>query len=268
MKTFIGILLFGLLGFLGCSGSDNDETSVIVGEAIPVDPFGIEDIMTPTFEWTPVQWATRYRLIVEDAIEVSTTQDTTEAYIVDEWYTAEEAGYESEEVLCSVTPEIELEGNFTWKVLACAGDDCGLWSDDLQFSYPPPSNPRFTDNGNDTVTDNHTNLTWSKSANICGRTKKYGDAMSYCSGLNLAGYTDWRLPTLTELRSLIDKRQRKPALPKGNPFTYVKDSGDYWTTTKAGSKFDRVWLVYMYNGVEHHGGKTIPNFLWPVRSGD
>ena len=191
MKKIIGILLIGFLGFLGCS--DNDDTTRTVGEATPVDPFGIEDIMTPTFEWTPVQYATRYRLIVEEAAQDSATQDTTETYIVDEWYTAGEAGCESEDVLCSVTPEIELEGTFTWKVLACAEDDCGIWSDDLQFSYPPPTTPRFTDNGDGTVTDTHTDLMWTQNANLYGE-NDWWDATSYCWDLTLAENSDWSVP--------------------------------------------------------------------------
>lgn len=39
MKTIIGILLVGLLGFLGCSDSDDDTNTI--GEATPVAPFGV-----------------------------------------------------------------------------------------------------------------------------------------------------------------------------------------------------------------------------------
>ncbi len=91
MKTFIRILLVGFFCFLGCSSSNDDtkDTTRTVGQAIPVEPFGIEDVMTPTFGWTPVQEATKYHLLVQEAIQDSTTQDTNETYIIYEWYTAE-----------------------------------------------------------------------------------------------------------------------------------------------------------------------------------
>ena len=122
MKAIISILLVGILGFLGCS--DSDDTTRTVDQAIPVAPFGITDTMTPTYEWTPVPGATRYQLLVEDIGETVT---------IEEWYTTEEVESAPEDGLCSVTPDITVWGN-TWKVLACAGEECGLWSDELQFS--------------------------------------------------------------------------------------------------------------------------------------
>jgi len=58
-----------------------------------------------------------------------------------------------------VTSDIEVIGENEWKVLACAGEECGLWSDGLQFSFSLGGPPylRFTDNGDGTVTDNKTN---------------------------------------------------------------------------------------------------------------
>jgi len=196
MKRTIGILLVSLLCFSGC-GDSGGGTSAVTGEAIPVAPFGITDTSTPTYEWTPVSGATRYRLTVQDTNQESTTQNTQETAIIDEWYTAEEAECASDDTLCSATPEIEVTGN-TWKVLACAGEECGLWSDELQFSYIEgvPAPPRFTDNGDGTVTDNNTKLIWSKNANLCGW-KNWQDACSYCAGLTLAGHSDWRLPSIS-----------------------------------------------------------------------
>ena len=62
MKKIIGILLIGLLSFLGCS--DNDGTNTFRGKATPVAPWAIIETTTPTYEWTPVSGATKYRLVV------------------------------------------------------------------------------------------------------------------------------------------------------------------------------------------------------------
>ena len=159
MKTFISILLFGLLGFLGCSGSD--DRNIELGSAIPVAPLGIIENPRPTYEWTPVPWATKYRLVVQDANQAPYIHDPHETCIIDGWYTAEEAGCASESGLCKVRPETEVLEDSTWKVLACANQECGMWSNPLNFDYSlDATEPRFTDRSDDTVTDNYSQLMW------------------------------------------------------------------------------------------------------------
>jgi len=265
MKKIVAIVLVGFFGFLGCSGS-NDSTTATVGQAVPVAPWAIIETSTPTYEWTPVQLATRYRLLVQEAIEDSTTQDTTETYVIDEWYTAEEAGCNSEESLCIVAPDIDVDGAYIWKVMACDGDDCGLWSDDLQFSYPPPATPRFTDNGDGTVTDHNTELMWTKDADLCG-TKNWWDATSYCWDLTLADHSDWSLSYISELNSLIDRNQLDPALPPDNPFTNLK-SGYYWSSTTDVDDTNSAWDAVFGDGVASLGDKGGGGYVWCVRGGD
>ena len=256
MKRIIGILLVSLLCFSGC-GDSGGGTSAVTGEAIPVAPFGITDTMTPTYEWTPVPGATRYQLLVEE----------NDIPVIEEWYTAEEGSCAAGDSLCSVIPDVNIPGD-TWKVLACVGEECGLWSDELQFSfvvhYPPQ--PRFTDNGDDTVTDNNTKLIWSKNANLCGH-KNWLGAMHYCSGLTHAGHSDWRLPSISELKSLIDRSQWNPALPPGNPFTNVRGSY-YWSSTTREFYPHIAWCIVMGLGDVHYFWRGSTFCVWPVRSGN
>ena len=265
MKKIIGLLLVGFLGFSGCS--DNDDTkstfNKFYGQAIPVDPYGIEDTMTPTYGWSSIQEATRYHLLVQDANQDSTIQDTSETYAFDEWYTAEQAGCGSEESLCLVTPDMELEGTYAWKVLACTEDDCGLWSDELEFSYPPPTTPRFTDNGDGTVMDHNTKLMWTKDADLCS-TKNWWDAANYCWDLTLANHSDWSLPYISELNTLIDEAQVDPAMPLDNPFTNVQ-SDFYWSSTTNAYLTDLAWGVHFSNGSVGYGVKIDDNDVWCVR---
>ena len=265
MKTFVSILLFGLLVLSGCSDNDDSKSTLnpFDGQAIPVDPFRFEDTTTPSFEWIPVQLATRYRFLVQETIEDSTTQDTTETYVIDEWFTAAEAGCDSEESLCIVTPEMELEGTYTWTVLACTDDDCGLWSDELEFSYPPPATPRFTDNGDGTVTDTHTDLMWTQNANLYGQ-NDWWDATSYCWDLTLAEKSDWSLPYISELNSLIDETQVDPALPPDNPFTNVQ-SDLYWSSTTDSYQTNYAWGVNLGDGSVGYGEKSNDIDVWCVR---
>ncbi len=67
----------------------------------------------------------------------------------------------------------------------------------------------FVRNVNNTVTDYEQNLTWEDDRNISkGATiiwKSWADANKTCADSNLSGFTDWRLPTIDELRNITDK---------------------------------------------------------------
>ncbi|MFA9424463.1 MAG: DUF1566 domain-containing protein [Sedimentibacter sp.] len=60
----------------------------------------------------------------------------------------------------------------------------------------------FTDNGDNTVTDNNTNLTWQVIPSDEQMT--WDEAVEYCENLELGGYDDWRMPTLKEAFSISD----------------------------------------------------------------
>ncbi len=89
---------------------------------------------------------------------------------------------------------------------------------DLEMGVVSP-NLRFTiQSDTNVVQDNLTGLMWARNANLDG-TKDWPSAIDYCEALNHGGYTDWRLPNVRELHSLIDFGRYNLALPSGHPFT-------------------------------------------------
>jgi hypothetical protein len=77
----------------------------------------------------------------------------------------------------------------------------------------------------DAVLDRETGLVWERSPSqaliaIELPTNQFGGATAFerCIGLNVGNHMGWRVPTMQELMSLIDKTQRGPALPTGHPF--------------------------------------------------
>jgi hypothetical protein len=124
---------------------------------------------------------------------------------------------------------------------------------------------QFTDNGDETVTDNLTGLMWAENANLDGA-KTWTDALTYCNDLSLGGYDDWRLPNLNELRSLFDPTLSAPYLPAGHPFDGVQS--EYWSSTTGRAGWTTyAWYVWLANGYVGLATKTSTNYVWPVRGG-
>lgn len=69
----------------------------------------------------------------------------------------------------------------------------------------------FRDNGDGTVTDEATGLTWAKvdsghlkAGDTEDGTLNWEQALRWCEDLEYAGHSDWRLPNVKELQSLVD----------------------------------------------------------------
>jgi hypothetical protein len=151
----------------------------------------------------------------------------------------------------------------------------------LQKGVPSPS-PRFTDNNNGTVTDNLTGLIWLKNANCQSTNESWSDELSLVASLNSAGtmngydcgdtshagshQTDWRLPNIKELQSLVDFGENNPALPSGYPFSNVQVDR-YWSSTTREKDPSYAWVVYMDYGTVSYKRKSWDSYGWPVRGG-
>jgi hypothetical protein len=165
--------------------------------------------------------------------------------------------------------------------------DCVGTGEDGEFqagvAWPTP---RFTDNGDGTVTDNLTGLIWLKDANCPGSTKTWQEALDWvkdplnsggtaCSGYTAGSLTDWRLANVRELQSLIHYGVFQPAVPntagtgkwsEGNPFSGVQYY--YWSSsTTAGNSEFALWVDF-FDGLVFDEDKDFQfYYVWPVRGG-
>ncbi len=69
------------------------------------------------------------------------------------------------------------------------------------------------------VKDTLTNLIWQDTADVVNRKFQWGESVKYCSNLNLAGNDDWRVPTISELLTIVDLKQ-KGTYAVDNTFLY------------------------------------------------
>ncbi len=153
---------------------------------------------------------------------------------------------------------------------ACALDTSGCTDD------------RFVDNGDGTVTDNSTNLMWEKKTGAlggyavcpggatCGDVHDVNNAYAWSTGepynpdgpaffsflaeLNgpspFAGHDDWRLPTITELKSIVDLGA--PGCGSGSPCIDpvfgATQSDTHWSSTTYQSTPSNAWAVNFFYG--------------------
>ncbi len=92
--------------------------------------------------------------------------------------------------------------------IACPAANAAFHGQDAQQGGNGPS---FTDNRDGTVTDGVTGLMWTQSPDMDGDRDidandklTYDEAVSRAASIRVGGYSDWRLPSIKALYSLID----------------------------------------------------------------
>ena len=161
-------------------------------------------------------------------------------------------GYEAEEGGGGGLPKTGQTSVYT------SGDD-GTY----QMGY---SGTRFTDNGDGTVTDNATGLMWVADSRVPETSgfKNWETAISSCEGLTYAGYSDWRLPNVNELRSIMDRGIYSPAIDEtffSGPYTF------HWTSTTCEYMTSSAWIINCGGGMTTTTGKFGTFLVRPVRGG-
>lgn len=98
-----------------------------------------------------------------------------------------------------------------------------------------------------TVLDTNTNLMW-KDRNEDNTIKKtWQESINYCENLDFSGYSDWRLPNINELLSIVYNKEFDPAVNKNFFKNFYR--GNYWTsTTFSSDPSKKAWFMYFYYG--------------------
>jgi Protein of unknown function (DUF1566)/Secretion system C-terminal sorting domain len=107
--------------------------------------------------------------------------------------------------------------------------------------------PYYINNGNGTTTDTITGLMWQK---VDGGEMTVEAAATYCTALNLGGYTNWRLPTCHELFSILNLDKANPA---HDTAYFGKSLAEYWwSSQRQYNDATKVWATNSGGGVGNH----------------
>ena len=174
----------------------------------------------------------------------------------------------------------------------------GLDDGFIQAGVPWPI-PRFSDNGDGSVTDNLTGLMWTKDAGTpmvgsyepgqkqhwwsrpprvltagsCGGGgKNWKAAHDYVTCLNDRNYlahNDWRLPNINELESIMIIPNYSPKQLSDIKYIFINvASQGYWSsTTCAGGVGAAAWTASLSGAIEIESKTNTALRAWPVRSG-
>jgi hypothetical protein len=175
-----------------------------------------------------------------------------------------------------------------------------FYGQDGNYLINPPSYTKLDENGNDLpddaehwvmVRDNVTGLIWevkTDDGSIHDKDNKYSwydsnqetnggnagrpgegtdteDFITTLNADNFGGYSDWRLPTVKEIASIVNMGRYYPAMEK-TFFPHVM-SAFYWSSTSSASNTGNAWGVYFYNGYDYSNAKDSSYFVRAVRGG-
>lgn len=124
-----------------------------------------------------------------------------------------------------------------------------------------PADTRFIDCGDGTIKDTKLGLMWPKEGSA--KTMTHEEAEKYCKEFSAGGHKDWRLPTVEELESLVDRTKYSPAIIS-NLFS-VKTDDWYWTSTIYAGYSGSAWVVSFGYGNVDWFGRSNGNYVRPVR---
>jgi hypothetical protein len=136
-------------------------------------------------------------------------------------------------------------------------------------------NEYYTLHSNGTVTDINTGLIWQRCSlgqnwdgSTCtgnAATYTWQAALQQSSGSTLAGYDDWRLPSVEELRSLVAYDRFSPAI--NNAIFPNTPISWYWSSSPNANTSDGGWIVSFYDGFDGIHSRGNAYHVRIVRSG-
>ena len=149
-------------------------------------------------------------------------------------------------------------------------------SPEQQAKGPRSADGRYLDHGNGAIKDTRTGLMWTKKDSYAdlGECLDWDDSRRYVSALRTGGYSDWRLPTVKELKGIYEES-------KSNNMAYDHDSryplhldsifADwaayfYWSSEEAGSCCARHVSFNPDQAYENHRAHCYDGGVRAVRS--
>ena len=186
--------------------------------------------------------------------------ETKTSYSLTVKATDSSTNFSTKDVTVTITDVVETTGVFkTGQTTIYATGDDGYYASTLGVARS------FTrDAIKEIVTDNITKLQWQDDATASTTTANWATAITTCDNLDFGGFTDWRLPTIEELESIVNYGASAPA--KYSEFLNFA-SNSYWSSTTYASNSSGAWSVDFDGSSDGWFDKMFIYYVWCVRAG-
>ncbi|NQU63691.1 MAG: DUF1566 domain-containing protein, partial [SAR324 cluster bacterium] len=134
------------------------------------------------------------------------------------------------------------------------GSESDIWASDY-------SDYIVIDDG--TVVHQPTGLNWQQEDDNVQR--NWEASLDYCETLSLGNYSDWRLPNLKELTTIVDYSVSNPSITTSVFLNIVSDF--YWSSTINDSDTSFAWVLDFENGYVNHTYTSNDAYVRCVRGG-
>lgn len=137
---------------------------------------------------------------------------------------------------------------------------------------PVTYTPALVDNSDGTITDDVNNLLWQKcqmgqtfSGTCTGTitTDTWQNALSYCNSLTWAGRSNWRLPSINELQSIVDLTTSMPAID--SLLFPATATNNYHSSTTNPSLPSQMAYIYFADGIINNMAKSSSYYVRCVK---
>ena len=122
------------------------------------------------------------------------------------------------------------------------------------------ANEFYRNNEKEVVIDKQRHLMWQDNSASSSSDMNFEDAKKYCENLDFAGHSDWYLPKLDELKSIVKAQNYPRSIEKAFKNVYPDY---YWSSTEYSA--EHAWIVlFIYEDASYYH-KTDPSYVRCVR---
>jgi len=126
----------------------------------------------------------------------------------------------------------------------------------------PLQSPLLTQYSSETVLDSRHNLLWQDNEDVETQFLTYEEAVEYCNNLTLSQMNGWRVPTILELRTIIDRNYVNSATHQA--FQYRVD-GFVWSSTVYQAEPTKMWTIFFGDGNDYQQKKDSKGYVRCVK---